>query len=54
VPVGDVEELAAHLRLLVENPDMRRAFGISAREHVVKCFSWDAHLEKLMHVYQSL
>lgn len=54
VPVGDVEELAAHLRLLVENPDMRRAFGISAREHAVKCFSWDAHLEKLMHVYQSL
>lgn len=54
VPVGDIEELAAHLRLIIENPDMRHAFGVSAREHAVKRFSWNAHMEKLVHVYQSL
>ncbi|MCC7357375.1 glycosyltransferase family 4 protein [Candidatus Uhrbacteria bacterium] len=54
VPVKDVEEVAAHIRLLLENTEMRHSFGIAARDHVVQNFSWDAHMTKLMQMYRQL
>ncbi len=54
VPMQDVEELAAHLRLLIENPEMRQVFGAAARTYAVTHFSWDAHMANLMQVYHLL
>lgn len=53
VPVADAEELAAHLRLLLENAEMRQAFGRAAAERVSQYFSWDVHVARLAAVYAS-
>lgn len=54
VPVGDVEELAAHLRLLLESPEMRHSFGQAAHQRIGRDFSWETHMQKLVSVYQGL
>jgi glycosyltransferase involved in cell wall biosynthesis len=49
-----VEELAANLRLLLENPEMRKAFGTAAREYCVQHFSWEVHAEQLNKMYREV
>jgi len=53
-PAGDAKELAAHLRLILENPGMAEEFGRAARERVLKSFTWDRHIDGLVEVYQNV
>lgn len=53
-PAGDPKELAAHLRLLLENPGMRQEMGAAARRRVVEKFTWSRHLEGLMTIYNGV
>lgn len=53
-PAGDAEELAAHLRLVLENPDMGRSFGTAARERVVRQLTWSKHMDGLAAMYEKL
>lgn len=51
---GETEAMAqAVVRFLVD-PDSRKACGQSAREHVVRYYSLETHLEKLYAVYESV
>jgi len=51
-PPGDAPELAAHLRLLLKNPDLCKTFGAAARARVLERFTWQRHMDGLMKVYQ--
>ncbi|MDQ7815005.1 MAG: glycosyltransferase family 4 protein [Patescibacteria group bacterium] len=53
-PPGDAQELAAHLRLLLENPGMRDEMGKAARQKVLEKFTWKRHIDGLVEVYTSL
>ncbi len=53
-PAGHAPELAAHLRLLLENPEMRDAFGVAARARILERFTWSRHIDGLVAVYQKL
>jgi glycosyltransferase involved in cell wall biosynthesis len=53
-PAGSVDELAVHLRLMLENPEMRRAMGEAGRKRVVEKFTWKKHLEGLMGIYNNV
>jgi glycosyltransferase involved in cell wall biosynthesis len=48
--VIDVERLHNRLQLLVENEELRRSFGASARRRIIERFSWAA----VMNQYRSL
>ena len=37
----DVEQMAAHLQRLLQEPDLRRRMGKTARQHVIDCFQAD-------------
>lgn len=39
---GRIDDLAARLRDLIDNPGRRRAMGLAGRQHVVDEFSWQA------------
>jgi colanic acid/amylovoran biosynthesis glycosyltransferase len=47
----DVEGLATHLRLLLENASLRQAMGRAAREHVVRHFDLKSQTRKLEDLY---
>ncbi len=53
-PPKHVEELAAHLRLLLENPGMAEEFGRAARQRVEEKFTWQRHLDGLLGVYEKI
>jgi glycosyltransferase involved in cell wall biosynthesis len=53
-PPANSNELAAHLRLMLENPEMRRAMGEAGRKRVVEKFTWKKHLEGLMGIYNNV
>lgn len=53
-PSGDAQELAAHLRLILENPGMRDEFGRAARQRVIEKFTWKKHLDGLIGIYQKI
>lgn len=53
-PPGDEKELAAHLRLVLENPGMREEFGRAARQRVLEKFTWTKHMDGLNNVYQNV
>ena len=53
-PPDDARELAAHLRLLLENPGMREEFGRAARERVLARFTWSRHADGLTKIYSDL
>lgn len=53
-PAGSARELAAHLRLLLENPGMRQEMGTAARKRVLEKFTWGRHADGLMGIYVSL
>lgn len=49
VPPGDPPALADGLCTLAEDPGLRRALGEAAREEAVRCHTWRAHVERLLH-----
>lgn len=53
-PTGDAVELAAHLRLILENPDMGKTFGTVARERVLRQFTWSKHMDGLVSMYENV
>ncbi len=50
-PSGDSKELAAHLRLFLENSEMCEEFGHMARARVLEQFTWIHHIDGLMKIY---
>lgn len=50
-PAGNVDELAVHLRLMLENPEMRRTMGEAGRRRVLESFTWKRHLDGLLGIY---
>jgi len=46
-PPGDVEALAAAIRRLTNESELRTTEGLSARERVTKYYSWQAHCQAL-------
>lgn len=50
-PPRDVDELVAHLRLILENPEMRETMGRAARARVLERFTWTRHMDDLIRVY---
>jgi glycosyltransferase involved in cell wall biosynthesis len=54
VPPKDVTRLASAIRELLSDAERRRTMGRAARERVLKGYTWTAHMDRLMDVYQSL
>ena len=52
VPPGNVVELAAALRALIEDPGRRTAFAASARRRVAAKFGSEAMMSELTRVYE--
>ncbi len=53
-PAGNADELAAHLRLFLENPGMRDEMGAAARKRVEEKFTWTKHIRELKDIYEKL
>ncbi|WP_199052855.1 glycosyltransferase family 4 protein [Aquitalea sp. ASV15] len=54
VPVQDSRQLAAAIRKLYEDPDLRKRLGAAAREHVYREFDEHIVLAKTIEVYREL
>lgn len=54
VPEGDVDGMVEAIRALIEDRDDARAKGRSARERVVREFSWQRHCEQLERILLGL
>ncbi len=54
VPVASVEPLAAALKALIEDPQLRHELGVRGRELAVAEFSVEGVAEKVLAVYQAL
>lgn len=52
--VGNVEELAEHIRTLLSDPERTREMGRSARRKMIEEHSPDTHLAAMMDVYNSV
>jgi len=50
---GSEEELAGHLAELFSNADLVRKTGTAARKRVVRCFSWEVILKRILRVYKT-
>jgi len=48
VKPGDVEDLAKGIQNLIDNPKLRKSVGESARKEVVKYYTWDKHVERIL------
>ncbi len=46
-PTGDIEGLAAAIRRLTKDRELRANDGLSARERVIEYYSWQAHCRAL-------
>lgn len=52
---NDTNELAMAIQYLLENEDVRIKFGAEGRRHIVKYFSWEAVVERLLNnIYKEL
>ena len=45
--VGDVEQLTAQLRRLVQEPELRKQLGMAGRRRVEQVFRWDTIIDGL-------
>jgi glycosyltransferase involved in cell wall biosynthesis len=51
---GDASGLAAALRRLLDNPELRRQMGEAGRRRVQTVFAWDTQIERLTELYEDL
>ena len=51
---GGIEELSGRLKILLEDDAMRESFGKLAREQVIKSYSKESHMEKLLGLYKEV
>ena len=54
VDPDDVDELTAKIRLVIENKDLAQRVGKAGRELVLREFTWQKNVDRLMEVYQEL
>ena len=54
VPVGDAAALAAALRRLADDPDLRRRLGAEGRRRVLERHTWPASAARLLELYRRL
>ena len=52
--MANADELTEKMRLLAENPEMRKKMGVAARKKVEEEYSLGAHCTKLMKIYEEL
>jgi len=48
VKPGDVRDLVRGIRLLSSNSELRKRLGENAREEIIKKYTWDKHVERIM------
>jgi len=53
-PAGDPVALADGIRILVQQPDLRRALGKGLRRRAARHFSWDRAGRQLVNIYREL
>lgn len=54
VPPGDADALAAAIRMLADDPDLRARLGRVARDHVASERTWSAAARTYQHIYESV
>jgi glycosyltransferase involved in cell wall biosynthesis len=54
VPPGDAQALAAALKKLMDDPDLRARLGQQARQDAIKKHSWEHYITRLEQVYESV
>jgi glycosyltransferase involved in cell wall biosynthesis len=54
VGVGDINETAAALKLLILNKEMCKTIGKNARKHVLKYYNWEDNLSEMISIYNSV
>ena len=54
VTPGDVAELTAGIIELIEKPDLTNRLGINAREEVIRKYTWDKHVERILEKLEEL
>ncbi len=54
VPPGDVIELRKAILTLLEQPEVRRRFGLSARTHAEQHYDWGPLMDRLEKTYESV
>lgn len=54
VPPGDAQALAAALKKLIDDPDLRSRLGQQARQDAIKKHSWEHYITHLEQVYESV
>jgi len=54
VPIGDIDALAEQARKLIEDPQLRRRLGDSARSEVLSKFSMEEHFAQVDALYREL
>ena len=48
VEPGNIDELATAMKELVDDSELRRRLGDSARDEVVQKYTWDKHVDKIL------
>jgi glycogen(starch) synthase len=54
VPFGDVQALAQAIKRLIDQPDKRRAMGVTGRQKVEKFHTWDRKYALIKNLYEHL
>jgi len=54
VPPADPEALAAAIRCLLHNKQLRKSMGEAGRQRVEEHFSWEKAAQETLQVYQEL
>jgi glycosyltransferase involved in cell wall biosynthesis len=54
IPVGDVDQLAERLLMLIENPNLRRVIGSAMRKRVLELFDISRVADRYICAYQAL
>lgn len=54
VTPGDVGELMSGIIELIDNPDLANRLGFNAREEVIRKYTWDKHVERILEKLEEL
>ncbi|CAG0999412.1 Putative glycosyltransferase EpsD [Methanosarcinales archaeon] len=54
VTSGDINNFAEQLKLLYENPELRKTLGTNARKTIIKERSWETRIKKELDVYKQI